>query len=132
WLDHLDILDAIRVSNFGSLKKIEQYYSEMLSGYIDVGIEKNSDDYNKAIELLKNNRLPQNILIDHELNTDYVRVILPNKDHIGSLTLQQQVVNNGQLSFITIALTEAQKSAIKSIYDLYKKDANVRQQNVKT
>ena len=49
WLDHLDILDAIRVSNFGGLKKIEQYYPEMLSGYIDIGIEKNSDDFNKAI-----------------------------------------------------------------------------------
>jgi len=131
WLDHLDILDAIRVSNFGGLKKIEQYYPEMMSGYIDIGIEKNSDDYNKAVELLKNNGLPQNILIKHELNTDYVRVVLPNKDHIDSLALHHQIVNNGQLSFIKIPLTDKQKSAINSIYDLYKKDANVRQQNVK-
>lgn len=131
WLDHLDILDAIRVSNFGGLKKIEQYYPEMLGGYIDVGIEKNSDDYNKAIELLKNNGLPQNILIDHELNSDYVRVNLPNKDQIDSLALHQQIINNGQVSFIKIALTETQKSAIKSIYDFYNKDTNLSQQNVK-
>lgn len=131
WLDHLDILDAIRVSNFGGLKKIEQYYPEMLSGYIDIGIEKNSEDYNKSIELLKNNRLPQNILIDHELNADYVRINIPNKDHIDSLALTHQIANNGQLSFINVPLTDIQKGIIKSIYDLYKKDNNIRQLNVK-
>jgi len=130
WLDHLDILDAIRVSNFGGLKKIEQYYPEMLSGYIDIGIEKNSDNYNKAIELLKNNGLPLNILVDHELNSDYVRVVLPNKDHIDSLALHRQIVNNGQLSFIKVPLTDAQKNTVTSIYDLYKNDASIRQQNV--
>lgn len=81
----------------------------MLSGYIDIGIEKNSDDFNKAIELLKNNGLPQNILIDHELNSDYVRVVLPNKDHIDTLALHHQIVNNGQLSIIKVPLTDAQK-----------------------
>lgn len=131
WLDHLDILDAIRVNNFGNLKTIEQYYSEILGGYIDVGIEKNTEDYNKAIELLKNNGLPQNILIDHELNNDFVRVILPNKDQINSLTLQHQIVNNGQLSLIQIPLSTTQKDAIKSLYDLYRKEASLRQKNVK-
>ncbi len=130
WLDHLDILDAIRVSNFGGLKKIEQYYPEMLSGYIDVGIEKTSEDYNKVIELLKNNGLPQNILIEHELNTAFVRVNLPNKDHIDSLALHQQIINNGQLSVLKIPLNDKQKDAIKTIYDFYNKDANMRQQNV--
>jgi hypothetical protein len=131
WLDHLDILDAIRVSNFGGLKKIEQYYPEKLGGYVDAGIEKNSEDFKKASELLKNNGLPQNILIDHELNTDYVRIVLPNKDHIDSLVLHHQIVNNGQSSFIKIPLNEIQKSVIQSIYELYNNDANIRQQNVK-
>ena len=131
WLDHLDILDAIRVSNFGGIKKIEQYYPEMLGGYVDVGIEKNSEDFQKAIELLNNNGLPQNILIEHELNTDYVRINMPNKDHIDSLSLHRQIFNNGQLPIITTPLTDEQKSALISIYDMYNKDANIRQQNVK-
>jgi hypothetical protein len=80
WLDHLDILNSIRLNTFGSMKKLEQYYPEVLSGYIDNGIKKNSDDYSIAVELLKNNGLPQNILIDHELNTEYVRLIITNKE----------------------------------------------------
>lgn len=33
WLDHLDILDAVRLSPFSSLK-IQQYYPEILPGYV--------------------------------------------------------------------------------------------------
>lgn len=131
WLDHLDILDAIRVSNFGKLKTIEEYYSTMLSGYIDVGIEKNSEDYNKASELLGANGLPPNILVVHELNPDYVRIPISSKDQISSLTLQRQIINNGQVLLLPIQLSEAQKTAIKSIYDSYKKDVQIRQQNAK-
>lgn len=131
WLDHLDILDAIRISSFGKLKKIEQYYSEMLHGYIDEGIEKKSDNHNSAIELLKSNGLPQNILIDHALNADFVRIDIPNKDQINSLTLQQSIVYNGQRALLKIPLSDTQKDSIKSIYELYKKDNNVRQNNIK-
>lgn len=131
WLDHLDILDAVRVSNFGGLRKIEEYYSHMLSGYVDIGVEKNSENYNKSIALLKINSLPQNILVDHILNPDYVRISLPNKDHINSLTLQQISIQNGLPTIKSVPLSEAQVNAIKSIYDLYKQDNNIKQQNIK-
>lgn len=131
WLDHLDILDAIRISNFGELKKMEEYYSQMLDGYINIGIEKSSDNYNKAIDILRNSGLPQSLLVDHALNPDYIRVNLPNKDQINSLTLSQQIIQSGQLLATTTPLSEAQINAIKSIYDLYKTDDGVRQQNVK-
>ncbi|WP_019986376.1 LPO_1073/Vpar_1526 family protein [Rudanella lutea] len=130
WLDHLDILDAIRVSNFSSLKKLEEYYPEMLSGYIDTGIEKNSDNYNEAIELLRSNGLPQDILIDHELNGNYVRIKLSNIDQIDSLILHHKIFNNGRISFTQIPLTHAQKIVVKSVYDLYEENASIRQQNV--
>lgn len=131
WFDHLDILDAIRVNNFGNLKKIEQYYPEMLAGYIDVGIKKNSDDYNKAMELINKNTLPKNILIEHELNNDFVRLNIPYKGLIDSLSIHKENNNNGQISFVKIALTETQKNTINSIYDFYNKDNNLREQNVK-
>ena len=130
WLDHLDILDAVRVSTFGSLKKLEQYYSEMLGGYIDIGIEKNTENYNIAVDLLKRNLLPLNILLEHELNSNFVRVNLPSKEQITSLTLSQQVTINGQTIIRTEPLNENQTNAIKSIYDLYKIDPILRQQNV--
>ena len=132
WLDHLDILDAVRINSFGSLKKIEQYYPEMLIGYIDVGIEKESENYQKANEILTSAHLPLNILVDHALNLKFARTILSNKNQIDSLTLQQQVLIGGQKIVVPIALTAEQKKAINSIYDLYKQDEAIKQQNIKT
>jgi hypothetical protein len=131
WLDHLDILDAVRISSFGSLKKIDQYYPEMLSGYVDVGIEKGSESYKKAHEILTRAQLPLNILVDHALNSNFSRIILPSKNKINSLTLQRQMTIGGQKLVVPIALTEDQKKDINSIYDLYKQDGGIKQQNIK-
>jgi hypothetical protein len=131
WLDHLDILDAIRVNSIGNLKKIQQYYPEILTGYIDVGIEKDSENYNKAIELISSNRLPHNLLVDHALNKNYSRIDLSNKDQIDSITLNQQIIHNGNRIIIPIQLTEEQRTAINSIYTLYKQDETIKQENIK-
>ena len=130
WLDHLDILDTIRIGEFRRLKKMEEYYSEQFAGYMDVGIKKNSQEYYKAIELLNSNNLPLNILIEHELNTDYIRLNIFNKKDIDTLKLIHQVNNNSSTVPLEIPLTDIQKNAISSIYDLYKQDAGIRPENV--
>jgi hypothetical protein len=131
WLDHLDILDAVRINSFGNLKKIQQYYPERLIGYIEVGIEKNSENHKSAIELLTSTRLPQNILVEHALNSNFLRIILSNKNQIDSLTLKQQITLNGNIFTVPIQLTEEQKNAIGSVYNLYKQDETIKQQNIK-
>jgi hypothetical protein len=131
WLDHLDILDAIRVNSIGNLKKINQYYSEVLAGYIDVGIEKESENYTNAIEILKNAHLPQNLLVEHALNNNYTRLNLSGKSQIDSITLHRQIIISGQTIIVPMPLTVDQKSAIKSIYELYKKDDAIKQNNIK-
>lgn len=131
WLDHLDILDAARLSSFGGLKKTQQYYPESLAGYVEVGIEKKSENYGKAIEILNSNELPQTILVDHAFNDDFVRINIPNKNNISSLTLQQQMPHNGSMILVHTALSEEQVSAINSIYELYKQDSKIKQENIK-
>jgi hypothetical protein len=126
WLDHLDILGTIRISSFGNFKKIKQYYSEILDGYISVGIEKSGENYLKVIEILTQVGLP-NILVDHELNSDYVRVNIPSKEQIDSLFLEQININ-GQIE--RNPLSDIQKNAIKFIYDLYKLDDNIKKKNI--
>lgn len=42
WIDHLDILDAIRINQFGRFKSIEEGYANMLNGISVVGIKKKS------------------------------------------------------------------------------------------
>ncbi|MGK7648607.1 LPO_1073/Vpar_1526 family protein [Capnocytophaga sp. G1920] len=124
WLDHLDILSTIRVINFVRLPKMEDHYSEQFAGYMDVGIKKYSQEFYRAIELLNSNNLP-NILIEHELNTDYVRLCVLNKNDIDPTKLTHLSSNN-----TVISLTDIQKNAIRSIYDLYKQDVAIRQENV--
>lgn len=129
WLDHLDILDAIRIKSFSTLKKLQVFYSERLSGYIEVGIEKNSDNYNKANQLLIDAGLPQNILVEHELNSNYVRINTPNKEEISFPNLQ--ILTNINSQKIILPLSETQINTIKSIFDLYKQDESIKQQNIK-
>ncbi len=130
WLDHLDILSTIRINNFVKLPNIEDIYSERFAGYIDVGIKKNSQEHYKAIELLNSEKLPLDILIEHELNTDYIRLNILNKKNIDSLKLIHQVNYNSSIVPLEFSLTDAEKNVIISIYDLYKQDTDIRQENI--
>lgn len=130
WLDHLDILNAIRVNTNGNLKKIETYYPEYLAGYVEVGIKKESEDYNKAIGLLLNKGISPEILVEHALNSDFSRLNIRNKEEIDTLSFRKEVVENGKISIVFIPLSEIQKNTIKSIYDLYKQDDVIKKQNI--
>jgi len=131
WLDHLDILDAVRLSSFGSLKELTKYYAERLEGYIDVGIEKESENFNKAIEIIKATNLPPNVLMEHTLNKDFLRLCVPNRKQISSLNVQQQISLGSDLISIPFHISEDQKTAINSIYDLYVNDSRVKNNNIK-
>lgn len=130
WLDHLDILDAARLSSFGNLKKIQQYYPEQLAGYVEVGIEKNSENFHKAIEMLKSENLSQDTLVEHAFNDDFVRINIPNQNQIRTLILHQQIQHNGKMMILPIPLSEGQKTAINSVYGLYKQDGKIKQENI--
>lgn len=130
WLDHLDILDAVRISTFGGLKKIEQYYTEQLSGYVDVGIEKESESYSKAVDILAENKLPKLLLVDHSFNHDYARLSVVKRDQIKSLKLQRFEMRDGGVVAVQEELSEDQIQALNSIYNLYSKDDALKKQNV--
>ncbi|MFM5334553.1 LPO_1073/Vpar_1526 family protein [Aeromonas veronii] len=131
WLDHLDILDAVRLSPFGNLKKINEYYPEQLSGYTDVGIIKHSESHNKAIELLHSHNLPESILIEHVFDHDCVRLSVRDKHGINELHLSRRLDYFGGAIYQNEKLSEEQKSALRSIYDLYSNDVDKKQQNIK-
>lgn len=130
WLDHLDVLGAVRLSSFGSLKKVQQYYPEMLPGYIDVGIKKDSENFTKATEILDINNLPRGLLVEHSFNADFIRIPIPNRAQIKSITLLQQILQGGRVVVVPVSLTEDQVKAINSIYDLYIQDNGLKQNNI--
>lgn len=43
WLDHLDVLDAVRISSVGSLPKFQDVYGNLLAGYVAPGVESGSE-----------------------------------------------------------------------------------------
>lgn len=129
WLEHLEVLGAVRIINFSQPNKIDQIFPKILFGYVENGIYKNSETHNKIVELLQNNGLPENILIEHELNSDYIRLPLVNEEDIETLALFRTIIIDDQSIPIEIPLTDEQKTIIRSIYDLYDKDADVRRRN---
>jgi|GEM_PF-194579 hypothetical protein len=130
WLDHLDILNAIRQNSFGQLKKIQQYYSEILCGYVDIGMAKESESHDKAIEILLNNNIASSILCEHTLNKKYIRLNIPNISSIDGLFVTHTVINEGKKLHVPVKLTDEQKDALRSIYNLYLKDENIKNENV--
>jgi len=125
WLDHLDVLNAVRLSSLGGLIKIQEYYPKRLEGYVDVGIEKASENYSKAIELLTNVSFSSHSLIEHELNPNFVRLEVCEKKHIDTLIVETNI--NGSL--VITPLSGIQKTVLHSIYELYKKDEVIKKMN---
>ncbi|PHV16325.1 hypothetical protein CSQ90_14885 [Janthinobacterium sp. BJB303] len=130
WLDHLDVLDAIRINPSGVLKKISLYYSEVFPGYFDEGIAKNSIAHERAIEMLKKYGLPQGMLVEHALNFSFVRIPVVNISDLSEFRLVRQVVNYGRVTCVEEKLSEVQEQAVRDIYNLYSKDESIKQGNI--
>lgn len=130
WLDHLEILDAVRLNQIGSLKKLDLFYAEQLDGYVCVGIKKESENYQKALSLLNSSNLPRKLLLDHELLEGYVRLPVINKKQICSLKLVNRKIISGELVEQPVEISSGQKNTLERIYDLY--DKNEEQKKVVT
>jgi len=129
WLDHLDILNAVRLSTIGSLKKIQDYYPARLSGYVDTGIEKESQNHVKAVEILKENSIPLGILVDHSLSDKHVRLEVASRAMISRITMHTTITVSGRTFQIPVKLSEKQEQALNHIYDLYSQDENQKKIN---
>ncbi len=128
WLEHLEILNVIRVSTFGGLKKLEQFYTERLAGYVCVGIKKGSENYNTAIEILNNLMIPHVFLTEHELLNDYVRVPVVTFESLETAryTLSENI--DGVSVNREINLSDEQKQGLKNIIGLYDNSEEIKQQ----
>ena len=119
WIDNLEVLGAIRINEFGSMKKIDQFYSKKFSGYIDVGIDKTTDDFKKAIVIAKKANLPDDILCDHELRPGYARLKIVSIDMLDLMAKS-----------LKIQFSDDQKQAIKNIYALYSEKTDLKNENI--
>ena len=130
WIDHLDLLGAVRFNPLGGFKKLEPFFVERLHGYVDVGLKKGSENLDRAKEILNQYNVPLNLLIEHELNKDYMRLNVNCRDGIKLIEIIQSTFSFGADSFHRIVLSDSQIGAIHSVYDLYERDDKLKQNNV--
>lgn len=128
WIEHLDILNAIRIDQLISFRPLSEYYSEKFPGLIDVGIPKDSENYRKAIALLENNNIPTDIFIEHTLDRRFFRLCITEINQIEEIILQRRRTDNTIIS--EDKLSSAQKAAMKEIYALYSKNNTERTKNI--
>ncbi|MDB5178109.1 MAG: hypothetical protein JWN01_52 [Patescibacteria group bacterium] len=117
WLDHLDILDSVRISSLGGTKLLEDYWYEMFDGCVKNGMPKDSEALSEAKKLLKDSKLDQTILIASSASEDYFKLDVRDKSAISRL---QAMTNpkDGKTSH-TRPLTNKEMEALTKIYDLY-------------
>lgn len=119
WIEQLDILDAVRINQYGKFNSIEDIYTRKLNGITVVGIKKDSEEHNKAKDILQKEGLRfDKILIENALNPDFVRVSITDIEAIENLKIIHMI--NGDR--IVIPFSDTQKQAIYSVVELYSKD----------
>ncbi|MBC6680328.1 LPO_1073/Vpar_1526 family protein [Zhenpiania hominis] len=124
WAYHLDILNAARVSSVGTFKKFSEFYPNAFSGYTCVGIEKESELYQSAVEILKGANIPINLLVDHELNDGYVRLNVRNKNEINNITFPVLTQAN---AIGLHKVIDSEVEALYKVWDLYSNDSKLKE-----
>lgn len=128
WIDNLEIVGAIRISQIGKLNTFETIYSNTMSGYCVAGIKKHSDNYKKAFEMLNRFKLPSSTLCTNELNEEYVRLSLVSKNLIEELeeiTTIIPISNLQTTSELHQSISEEQKKILHEIYSMYDNDSGL-------
>lgn len=122
WVYHLDILDAVRSSSVGTFKKFKDYYPSMFTGYTCAGIQRDSENYSKALDILRKTNLPADLLVTHELNNGFVRLNVRDRELISDIELF--LVSNAQI-VSKRKVTTQEVEALNQIWDLYSTDIKI-------
>ena len=82
WLDHLDLLGAVRVLPMIRLNKSREYLCSKHSEFVCVGVKKGTEEFDKIIEILKMNNIPCSVLVDNECLDGYMRFNIENNNEL--------------------------------------------------
>lgn len=126
WLDSLEAGGLVKNLRqpLQRFKKSRQIILEFFEHYTRTGIKKGSERYAQAIELLKSAGLTESVLIEHELNNEYVRILALDEAGIDEL-VGNRLLENG--ATLTIPLSDAQKEVLRKIMALYDGEEGIRE-----
>lgn len=121
WMDHLDVLGAVRINSLGTLKPLKEYYAETLNGLVCIGIKKDSEDYKTVQSLLWHYQYLDRYFVDNELLDGYVRLKIMNEASIDRLRIK--VPPSKHCPAIDIPAPNEVKELIKRVFGMYVKDS---------
>ena len=116
WIEHLEILNTIRVLPYSMPRRFENIYAQALEGYVCVGIKKDSDNYNIACELLAKRKISRTFLENHPFLDGYVRLPITHINNLVDLRIQEGPTEEYR------ALTDEELICLHDVWGLYSKD----------
>jgi len=116
-IDNLEIVGAIRKQELLTYKSFDDFFPDLLDGYANAGIDTETENYQKAKELLKEIGIDEKFIFSNSLIEKHIRI---------------NVVNREQLDKLIITLNQQEKvnRILNEIYDLYD-NSNENKRNAK-
>lgn len=121
WIENLEITNSIRVDTLSTNKKLDEYFFETFDGYSCLGLKKDSKNYNEAVDILKENKIPLVVLSENILNKDYVRLNVIKLKNVREISF----LDKNNLKCI-ITINDKQENAIKKILELYEPNGSIK------
>ena len=81
WMDHLDVLGAVRVSGVESFREFGDLWSAVTPGYLSNGLTEGSETIAPGLEALMAKGLPLTT-VPHALKPGFVRLPFPNEESL--------------------------------------------------
>lgn len=114
WIEHLDMLKAVRIDSIQSFSKISEFYPDAMSGYCCVGIENNSEQYKEAVKELTSAGLNESFLVENELLDGFVRLPVVNKNQILNISVKSPEAFR--------KVNDVEINALNKVWDMYSHD----------
>lgn len=73
WIDNLNVVGAINILS-GKFYSLVELLSTNLDGYLCVGIKSGTQEHERALEILEQNKFSKKVLKPHELLPEYLRL----------------------------------------------------------
>ena len=94
-IDNLEIVGAIRKQEFLTYKSFDDFFPDSLDGYANAGIDTETENYQKAKELLKEIGIDEKFIFSNSLIEKHIRLNVVNRNKLDKLITsnQQEKVN---------------------------------------
>lgn len=125
WIQDLALLSAVRIHDIGEFKKCNEWLTKRYDRFIHAGIQKDSEQFKQACDILKKYDFQHNILVDNELLPGYVHL------HVGFFLDKDRLCVPTDEGFFAYELTDEIEEMISRIKALYS-TSNDLMETVKT